>query len=176
MRKEYDFSDSVKNPYVKHLKKQVTLLLNWMRSFGTALAAVWLGGCGGESGPPLHRVTGTVLYDDQPVEGAVVAFRGDQALQLATGTTDDQGRFTLTTRRPGDGAVAGRHTVTVSKFIVDVGANAGPVSMEEAAENPQVTPESRNELPAKYADPARPLLEFNVAPGERNDFTIRLSH
>jgi predicted DNA binding CopG/RHH family protein len=28
MRKEYDFSDSVKNPYAKHLKKQVTLRLN----------------------------------------------------------------------------------------------------------------------------------------------------
>jgi len=28
MRKEYDFSDSVKNPHAKHLKKQVTLRLN----------------------------------------------------------------------------------------------------------------------------------------------------
>jgi len=28
MRKEYDFSDSVRNPYAKHLKKQVTLRLN----------------------------------------------------------------------------------------------------------------------------------------------------
>lgn len=28
MRKEYDFSDSVKNPYAKHLKKQVTLRLS----------------------------------------------------------------------------------------------------------------------------------------------------
>ena len=28
MRKEYDFADSVKNPYAKHLKKQVTLRLN----------------------------------------------------------------------------------------------------------------------------------------------------
>ena len=28
MRKEYDFTDSVRNPYAKHLKKQVTLRLN----------------------------------------------------------------------------------------------------------------------------------------------------
>jgi len=28
MRKEYDFSDSVRNPYAKLLKKQVTLRLN----------------------------------------------------------------------------------------------------------------------------------------------------
>jgi len=28
MKKEYDFSDSVRNPYTKHLKKQVTLRLS----------------------------------------------------------------------------------------------------------------------------------------------------
>jgi len=28
MKKEYDFSKSVKNPYAKHMKKQVTLRLN----------------------------------------------------------------------------------------------------------------------------------------------------
>jgi predicted DNA binding CopG/RHH family protein len=28
MRKEYDFSDSIRNPYAKHLKKAVTLRLN----------------------------------------------------------------------------------------------------------------------------------------------------
>lgn len=142
---------------------------------GTVVAALWLSGCSGESGPPLHQVTGTVFYNDQPVEGAVVAFRGDNAVQLATGTTDAEGRFTLTTRRQGDGAVAGRHTITVSKFIVDTAADTGPISMEEAVENPQYTPEPRNELPAKYADPARPLLEFTVSPSERNDFTIRLT-
>ncbi len=27
MRKEYDFSNSIKNPYIKYLKKQVTLRL-----------------------------------------------------------------------------------------------------------------------------------------------------
>lgn len=28
MKKEYDFSDSIKNPYSKNLKKQVTIRLN----------------------------------------------------------------------------------------------------------------------------------------------------
>lgn len=27
MRKEYDFTDSVRNPYAKHLRKQVTMRL-----------------------------------------------------------------------------------------------------------------------------------------------------
>lgn len=28
MKKEYDFKDSVRNPYAKHLKKQITLRVN----------------------------------------------------------------------------------------------------------------------------------------------------
>jgi len=28
MKKEYDFSDSIKNPYAKQLKKQITLRVN----------------------------------------------------------------------------------------------------------------------------------------------------
>ena len=28
MRKEYDFTDSVRNPYAKHCRKQVTMRLN----------------------------------------------------------------------------------------------------------------------------------------------------
>ena len=120
-------------------------------------------------------MTGTVLYNGKPVEGAVVAFRGDQALKLATGKTDSQGRFGLTTHKQGDGAVAGRHQVTVSRFVVEGGTDTGPISMEEAAKNPQPASQPRNELPKKYADPARPQLEFTVSPEGPNDFTIHLS-
>ena len=43
MRKEYDFSDSVRNPYAKHLKKQVTLRLNIDAiSYFKAVKEVWL--------------------------------------------------------------------------------------------------------------------------------------
>ena len=28
MKKQYDFADSIRNPYAKHLKKQVTLRIN----------------------------------------------------------------------------------------------------------------------------------------------------
>jgi hypothetical protein len=149
--------------------------LGLVRLAGAACALALLGGCGGPGGPELYPVTGTVLYDGQPVEGAVVSFRGEQALKLATGTTDSQGRFRLTTSKKGDGAVAGRHHVIVSKFVVEGSADSGPVSMDQAAENPQPARPPRNELPEKYADPARPLLEFTVSPEGPNDFTIRLS-
>lgn len=135
----------------------------------------FLSGCGGQSGPTLHPVTGTVLYNGRPVEGAVVAFRGEGALRLATGTTDSQGRFELSTLKEGDGTVAGKHQVTVSKFVVEGGMGSGPVSMDDAAKSPQSAPQSRNELPEKYADAARSLLEFTVSADGPNDFQIQLS-
>ena len=134
----------------------------------------FFGGCG-ETGPDLCPVTGTVIYQGGPVEDAVVAFRGEAATKLATGRTDAEGRFELTTFEDGDGAVAGKHQVTVSKFVVEGPGTSGPVSMDEAAENPQPQAESRNFLPAKYADPARPLIELTVSEDGPNDFTIELS-
>jgi len=132
-------------------------------------------GCGGETGPKVYPVTGTVLYNGQPVDGAVVAFRGESATKMATGTTDAQGHFELTTYKPGDGAVPGKHTVTVAKTVQTGGGASGSASMEEALENPPAQAESRSELPEKYADPATSQLEFTVSDGGANDFTIELT-
>jgi len=53
MRKEYDFSDSVRNPYAKHLKKQITLRVNTDAiSYFKALA--------GETGIPYQNLI--ILY------------------------------------------------------------------------------------------------------------------
>jgi hypothetical protein len=62
----------------------------------------------------LVRAKGTVLYNGQPVAGANVTFAHIDG-HLATGTTDAQGVFTLTTNgRPG--AMLGDHKVGISKF------------------------------------------------------------
>lgn len=80
---------------------------------GTALLVST--GCGGgdkNPGVDLEPVTGTVLLDGSPVEGATVVFHGEQG---ASGITDSSGKFTLTTFDPGDGAKVGVYKVTVSK-------------------------------------------------------------
>jgi len=139
--------------------------------------AVILAGCGG-GGPKLCPVTGTVTYRNAPVEGAVVSFRCEAANKMATGTTDAQGRFELTTYQGGKGAVAGKHKVTVTKMSAPSGGT-GPLSMEDAMkagmkkQGPSAEP--KNLLPPKYADAARPLLEYTVSPGGANDFKIELS-
>jgi hypothetical protein len=142
------------------------------RRFGCICLAALLGGCG--SGVKLSPVTGTVKYKGSTVEGAVVAFRSEEkkAKTIATGTTDAQGRFELTTYQAGKGAAVGKYKVTVTKFTTPGSGGGGGTSDMKAAFT-QKTPVERNELPTKYADPARTPLEFPVAAG-KNDIPIDL--
>jgi predicted DNA binding CopG/RHH family protein len=56
MKKDYDFSDSIKNPYAKHLKKQVTLRLNTdVIAYFKALA--------GETGIPYQNLINLYLTE-----------------------------------------------------------------------------------------------------------------
>jgi hypothetical protein len=75
-------------------------------------------GCGGEN---LGRVTGRVTCHGKPFYPATITFSpvSDQegALEAgkpAWGVTDESGRFILTTTRQGDGALVGRHRVTIN--------------------------------------------------------------
>ncbi len=63
--------------------------------------------------PKRVKATGSVHYQDKPVEGAVVTFVSNDGKSTATGQTDANGKFRLTTYVEGDGAVPGSHVVTV---------------------------------------------------------------
>ena len=79
-------------------------------------------GCGGEDQPPTFAVSGTVIFPDKkPLVGARIQFRaeGESTTITARGTTDDQGRFELTTFSQGDGAIEGNHLVAVSAYVPD---------------------------------------------------------
>jgi hypothetical protein len=79
-------------------------------------------GCG-SAHPPLTIVTGTVTYDGKPLDDATVALIpnvGDGTTKPASGTTDAQGNFTLTTTYPDGehiaGAGEGGYMMLVSKY------------------------------------------------------------
>jgi len=140
-------------------------------------------GCGGDDGgkskrPKLAKVTGKVLYNGNPVEGATVAFHAEGAPRAAQGTTDSAGRFELMMYDPGDGAVVGDNVVTISKVAGMGPAKAGqsPTEMygeymkkKEAGQDPLA-----GTLPEKYKDPATSPQKQNVTAGGPNDFTIEL--
>ena len=83
------------------------------------LLAVLAAGCG-RSGPAVQFVEGTVRLDGAPIANAVVNFRPLQDSSLpATGSTDERGRYRLTSTRGGKrggGALVGDYAVTVSKW------------------------------------------------------------
>jgi hypothetical protein len=111
-----------------------------------AAAAVLLGSCGSD-GPKLHPVSGKVLFEGNPVEGASVVFVPASGGDLKpSGRTGKDGSFTLSTYPHGDGAPAGDYTVVVTWY---------PDNAREL-DNP------KNKLPDKYAHPDKPLLRATV--------------
>jgi hypothetical protein len=127
-----------------------------------ACGALVVVGCG-DGQPKTYPVTGTVTYQGQPVEGAQVMFT-PTAGRAAEGTTDSAGKFTLTTLKSGDGALAGAHRVSITKIVTQ--ASKDP-------DNPYGT--STNALPPRYANPAQSPLQKDVSASGPNDFTFDLT-
>lgn len=127
------------------------------------LAVAWLAGCGPQP-PPTFRVNGIVRDNaGTAIERASVTFLSgtegladdDNNVYRAEGIVGEGGRFTLTTFRPGDGAVAGPHRV----LIVPLPAADGPTAAALA-------------IPARYEHPDRSGLVVEIEPREINEVTL----
>jgi hypothetical protein len=100
-------------------------------AFVLACGALAILGCGSK-GPTMVQVNGTVSLDGQPVEGATVSFMPKSGSTPAgnstpaSGSTDSAGKFTLSTLNPGDGAIVGSYSVTVSKSKITGGQQGDP--------------------------------------------------
>ena len=87
----------------------------WPLAVGVLVFAIVSPGCGSGRLATLP-VTGTVTFRGQPVAGAAVNFLSETG-PAAWGSTDQQGRFQLTTFDTNDGAAAGSYGVTISKRV-----------------------------------------------------------
>ncbi|HBE68227.1 MAG TPA: hypothetical protein DDW52_08775 [Planctomycetaceae bacterium] len=170
-----------------------------------SLAVALCVGCGGESNPPTSPVTGVVKLDGKAIEGAQIAFIADPSNpdnRAAAGVTDAEGRYSLTSFVSGDGAMAGKYNITVTKYDTpDGGANpygdgAGQTIDENLSEEEQEAARDaayaagaddmaksmkagarqtpKNALPEKYAAITTSGLTFTVKDGEDNEFNIEL--
>jgi hypothetical protein len=89
-----------------------------MRRLLSILAVVALV-CSGCGGPQMSPVKGRVLFDGKPVKEAQITFsplgaEGQKETgKPATGFTDDEGNFVLSTFKNYDGALQGSHNVLV---------------------------------------------------------------
>ena len=74
-------------------------------------AAAAVGGCGSNS--KMAAVSGSVTYRGQPLANAQVNFAPVAGGPIATGQTDASGKFQLGTMSINDGALVGKHKVSV---------------------------------------------------------------
>ena len=85
----------------------------------------------GTAGPKLHPVTGKVLFEDKPAEGATVVFHltdGAPDAPKPAGTVGSDGSFKLNTYPHGEGAPEGEYTILVTWFDTPKNDNAEPKS------------------------------------------------
>ncbi len=128
---------------------------------------VVLGGCGPMQ-LPLGEVTGSVTLDGQPLSQAKVTFQPQQGA-AASGITDAAGRYTLGTRKPQDGAVIGRHRVTITPVIEGIDLTADLRKVRPSTDQPVAS------IPTRYARPNTSGLTAEVKPGENQlDFDLKL--
>ena len=148
-----------------------------IRSVGAGWLMCWLGiglaGCSANSGAPeVASAGGTITYQGKPLANAVVAFAADTGVRISHATTDANGRYRLSTLKPGDGAVVGNHRVTV-------------VAQGPRREPPPGTPGAGMPggpslpglplIPEKYFQPHTSGLTAEVRSGEDNVFDIELA-
>ena len=129
--------------------------------FGQFNGAEWLAGL---TRPPLVAAGGRVLYNGEPLEGALVTTTPTRSgLKPSIGVTDGEGRFRLMTDVEGtyaEGAYAGTHRVTVSKHDKPKGASPPPLLTPDRYNSPQETPltitvtrsPEENEFPLELTD------------------------
>jgi hypothetical protein len=140
----------------------------WMRRL-LGCALVCAAGCGG---PRLATVTGKVTLDGTPLAGATVSFYpigqpADPADAVAsTGTTDDNGEYSLETTKDQRGAVVGTHRVSISLVNAQVGDN------DERRPRRRGRQPLGDKVPARYNDKTE--LTFEVKPGSnRADWELK---
>ncbi|MCA9103986.1 MAG: carboxypeptidase-like regulatory domain-containing protein [Pirellulaceae bacterium] len=149
-----------------------------------AFLAVGLVGCGGGVSVDAAKVTGTVTYNGEKVEGATVQFMNDDGSLISTGVTDASGVYSLSGFIGGqnvEGAPIGHCRVTVQKMPTMASGDGGgedgfpQASMINQTMNADGTPKELESLiPAKYSDPTNSGLEFTVEKGKDNVYNIEL--
>jgi hypothetical protein len=111
------------------------------------------------------KVAGIVTLDGKPLSQGSVIFHPQQGWP-GRGELDSEGRFVLSTYGDKDGAIVGRHSVTV---ISQTGENDS-----EHFERPPTRP-IRSLIPPRYADKTTSGLEIDVKSGSPNEVELALT-
>lgn len=136
------------------------------------------GGCSRSERPAVTPVSGTVTYNGNPVDGAIVSFSSSGGKPAATGVTDASGKYALHTFGEADGAAPGDYIVTLSKMSVDdpmAGKTTDEISELHASGKPVPEAVVKHLLPKKYSTVQESPEKASVKAGESNVFDFKLA-
>ncbi len=133
----------------------------WMpaRFAVVAVAFFGLSGCGSvDTGEVVQTVpvSGTLTYQGRPLEFYQVTLFPSDSQRPAAGVSDAEGKFVLGTNEPGDGAIQGAHTVSVT-YVGPPATDPGAGMMEFPA-----PPPPKVKIPDSYRDPKRSGVTVEV--------------
>lgn len=154
--------------------------------FSTLVCLIVSGCAGSDDGrPDVVPVSGTVLYNGDPVSGATVSFWAEGAPRAATGVTNAEGKFRLTMFEVNDGAMVGENAITVEKVEGGAAAAADPtallndpsalssMSQQGGDGNGPAGPTSL--IPAVYGSQTSTTLKETVSAEGENSFVLQLA-
>jgi hypothetical protein len=119
------------------------------------LMAPFVAGCSSGDVPETAPASGVVMMQGKPLAHVGVTLFPPKG-PIASGNTNEQGEFTLSTSSPGDGAPIGLNKVTIG-------------AAEEGPPKPGAP-----KIPDRYGRPDTSGLTAEVKPGEKNVFTFEL--
>ncbi len=138
---------------------------------GGVILAAGLGlipGCGDDTGlGKRYPVTGTVTYNNQPVEKGQISFIPvDPKEGRAANGYIEKGRYTLTTSSANDGALPGKYKVTIQARDVDTTQVLETVKKEggggRQGDIAKAAAQAKNLVPSKYMLADTTTLEATV--------------
>jgi hypothetical protein len=139
-------------------------------------------GCGNQG---LSKVEGVVTLDGAPLPGATVSFMPVGQGRAASGLTDGDGYFRLTTFRTDDGALAGDYRVIVvfveaeqRDLTTDAGKEAARIeTMTPQGKKKQAEKKSKKprQVPAIYSDIKKTPLKEVVPTNGKIELALRSS-
>jgi len=145
-----------------------TRLLTLLAGAAFALAAA---GCGG---PKVYPVSGTVKFEGKPMKGGgSITFvpTGKQEGKTGGGLIAEDGTYTLTSYKPGDGSMAGEFRVVITQVTEQEGKATG--DGEKSSRSVSVVAKE-DRIPEIYGDTFKSPLTAKVEAKENKlDFDLK---
>lgn len=130
-----------------------------------------------ESGVPLGRVSGVITVDGQPVEMATVSFYPENQGRASIGKTNEAGEYELSFSANRNGAIIGKHQVTVSTEFMAQESRTSTSYDDESGRQPSSGGGRSEMLPLKFTSAKETVLVADVAAGHNEiDFDLDSSN